>query len=394
MTNQPPGWSLNPRRAVLCSLPAILALLNFACANAPPAPATPNPPTGESPRPVAPQSSATPKPQSTLPSIPAERRARLAQVSRWLYLLDVNLPPASVDQIAASTYDLVVLDFIPSDVDNTDYPMASVVARLHNAPHPKMVIAYVDIGQAEDYRTYWQTAWRVGSPEWITGDDPDGWAGNFPVAFWREEWRQIWLGGDGLLKNILDAGFDGVYLDWVEAYSDPNVVAVAERDGVDPLAEMVRWVSDIAAFGRTRQPGFVVIAQNAAELVEYDEYLNVVDAISQEQIWFDGASDNDPPGDCPLPRTDAEVDTEAYAQSLSPKCRDQYEQYPDSTLHVSSESYLRNLTLARDKGKPIFTVDYALQPENVAWVYETSRSLGFVPFVSERQLSLYLPPVP
>src|SRR3954447_7080720 len=59
--------------------------------------------------------------------------AGLAGVSRWYYNIDVNLRPEVVEQIANSTYDLVVLDFIPSERNNTGYPMASVVSRLHNA---------------------------------------------------------------------------------------------------------------------------------------------------------------------------------------------------------------------------------------------------------------------
>jgi endo-alpha-1,4-polygalactosaminidase (GH114 family) len=157
---------------------------------------------------------------------------------------------------------------------------------------------------------------------------------------------------------------------------------------------MIRWVGDIAAFTRAQRPDFIVIAQNAAELAAYDDYLAVIDAIAQEQVWFDGGADNDPPGDCPLPRTEAEVDSDAYRQSLSAPCRQQYDDYPDSTLHVSSEEYLYYLTLARDKGEIIFTVDYALQPENVAWVYETSRALGFVPFASNRALDRCVEPVP
>ena len=324
----------------------------------------------------------------------ADRHARLSRVSHWLYLISANLSAQTVDQIAASTHNLVVLDFIPSEVNNTAYPMASVVARLHQAPHSKLAIAYIDIGQAENYRTYWRPDWQVGTPDWIAGSDPDGWAGNYPVAFWRDEWRHIWLSNQGLLQQILDAGFDGVYLDWVEAYSNPNVVTVARKDGVDPEQEIVRWVGDIAAFGRTQKPSFIVIGQNATDLVQNDAYLKIIDAISQEQIWFDGASDNNPPGDCPLPRTDAEVGSAAYLRQLSPACRNQYDRYPDSTLHVSSETYLGLLTMARDKGKIIFTVDYALQPDNVAWVYQTSRALGFVPYVSERRLGIYLAPVP
>jgi dipeptidyl aminopeptidase/acylaminoacyl peptidase len=108
-------------------------------------------------------------------------RERLANVTNWLYLIGDNPEPDVVTQSAASEYDLVVLDFVPSQADATDYPMTEVVAALHDAG--KLVIAYIDVGQAENYRTYWQPGWRVGNPEWIIGIDPDGWEGNFPVAF-------------------------------------------------------------------------------------------------------------------------------------------------------------------------------------------------------------------
>ena len=319
---------------------------------------------------------------------------RLAEVSRWFYMIDVNLGDAIVAQIAASDYELVVLDFIPSEAENTDFPMAEVIDWLHGAAVPKLVIAYVDIGQAEDYRTYWQPGWRIGDPDWIAGGDPDGWEGNFPVAFWRDEWREIWLGEDGYLRAIVEYGFDGVYLDWVEAYSDEHVLEVAERDGVDARTEMVAFVRGIGEVARAARPGFIVIAQNAAELAENDAYLASIDAIAQEQIWFDGGADNDPPGDCPLPRTEADVDSERYRASLSEPCRRQFDEFPESTLHVSSEEYLRDLTLARSKREIIFTVDYALDRDNVEWVYETSRSLGFVPFAGNRALDRFVEPVP
>ncbi len=318
----------------------------------------------------------------------------LDEVSHWIYLIDVNLEQETVDQIVASTHDMVVLDFIPSEENNTDYPMAQVIDRLHNAPHPKLVLAYIDVGQAEDFRTYWQPGWGVGDPEWIAGEDPDGWEGNYPVAFWWDDWQEIWIGPDGYLQMILEMNFDGIYLDWVEAYSDENVLLIADQDGVDPRQEMIWWVGSMAEFTRAQDPDFIVIAQNAAELAESDEYVESIDAIAQEQVWFDGSADNDPPGDCPLPRTDAELDTQAYRDSLSADCRRQYDQFPESTLHVSSESYLHDLKRAQGKELIIFTVDYALEPENVEWVHRTSRAQGFVPFTSSRALDQYMEPLP
>jgi cysteinyl-tRNA synthetase len=318
----------------------------------------------------------------------------LGDVSHWLYLINTDLEQETVDRIASSDYDMVVFDFIPSEQDRANYPMANVVEQLHDAPHPKLVLAYIDIGEAEDYRTYWQADWEAGNPEWIAGEDPDGWEGDYPVAFWYDGWREIWLGENGTLQQILDAGFDGVYLDWVEAYSDENVISIAEDDDVDPVEEMIQWVWDISDYVKSECDACLVIAQNAAELAEEDDYLDAIDAIAQEQVWFDGGADNVPPGDCPLPSTDAEVDTEAYRESLSEPCRRYFDDDPDGTLHVSSEEFLHYLTLAQRQGVSIFTVDYALDPENIAWIYETSRSLGFVPFVGDRALDRYVEPVP
>lgn len=318
----------------------------------------------------------------------------LAEVDHWLYLIDVNLEEQTVEQIVDSAYDMVVLDFISSEENNTDYPMEDVISQLHDAPQPKLVIAYIDIGQAESYRTYWQQGWEVGDPEWIVSADPDGWEENFPVAYWYDEWHSIWLGDSGYLQGILDAGFDGVYLDWVEAYSDETVVNFAEEQGLDPRQEMIWWITDIADFTQEKNPDFIVIGQNATELVAYDEYLDAIDAIAQEQVWFDGGADNNPPGDCPLPRTDAQIDTEAYRDSLSTACQDMFDNYPESTLHVSSEEYLSYLTLAKDRDILVFTIDYALNPQNIMWVYNTSRESGFIPFVSNRALDSYIDPIP
>jgi cysteinyl-tRNA synthetase, unknown class len=322
----------------------------------------------------------------------AQSQNMLTDVEHWLYLIDVNLEMETVEKIAISDHDMVVLDFISSEANNTAYPMAQVVESLHNASHPKLVLAYIDIGQAEDFRTYWQSGWEIGNPDWIVGGDPDGWEGNYPVAYWYDEWREIWMGKGGTLDAILEAGFDGIYLDWVEAYSDENVIAFAESEGADPRQEMIWWVGDLAEFGRAQNPDFIVIAQNAAELAASDEYVEYIDAIAQEQVWFDGAADDDPPGDCPLPRTEAEVETEAYQDTLSEACHQMYVDFPDSTLHVSSQEYLRDLQLAQQKGLLIFTVDYAVDAENIAWVFETSRNLGFVPFVGNRALDQYRAP--
>jgi cysteinyl-tRNA synthetase len=330
-------------------------------------------------------------------------RDRLRHVTHWFYYLDVDLDDDTLDQIAASTYDLVVIDPIVTETDNQAVDIAGIVEAIqasgNGAGQSKLVLAYLDIGQAESYRTYWDDDWEVGDPAWIAGEDPDGWAENYPVAYWYDDWQAIWFDGAAgslaLLQLVLDAGFDGVYLDWVEAYDDENVIAIADADGVDAVEEMIWFVQDISAFLKDQDEAQIVIAQNAAELAAHEVYRAAIDGIAQEQIWFDGGADGAfAEGDCPLPATEADIDSAAYAASLSPPCRALYDAYPDSTLHVSSEWYIDDLTRAQARGVFILTVDYALAPENVAVAYSRSRALGFVPFVGPRSLDRFIPLYP
>lgn len=325
----------------------------------------------------------------------------LAGAQSWFYFLSEDLDDI-VDRIVGSSYDLVVIDPIVTMKDARNYDIRAAVEEISASPggrlDHKVVVAYVDIGQAESYRYYWQEGWRVGSPAWIAGDDPDLWEGNFPVAYWDPAWQAIWFEGVGefppQIETIVASGFDGVYLDWVEAYSDENVGALASAQRKDAVAQMKAFVATIRAEGRALDPDFLVIAQNAAELTRDADYVASIDALAQEQVWFDGSALGEPEGDCPLPPTEEDIESEEYVASLSPGCRRMHDALPESTLHMSSESYLIELEIAQEHGLPVFTVDYALEPENVAFVHREARAHGFIPFASNRPLDRYVEPTP
>ena len=49
-------------------------------------------------------------------------------------------------------------------------------------------------------------------------ENPD-WEGNFKVKYWIEDWQKIIYGNeDSYLDKILEAHFDGVYLDIIDAF--------------------------------------------------------------------------------------------------------------------------------------------------------------------------------
>ena len=324
--------------------------------------------------------------------------AKLKDVKTWLYSFGDLSEYSTITRLANSDYDMLVLDYLPSVSGDEEYPMSDVINTFHE--NGKLVLAYLAIGDAEAYRTYWQQGWEVGNPKWIIAPDPGGWEDNYVVSYWDPGWQSLWLGKGlfikrgGYLREVLQAGFDGVYLDWVEGYSDDSVLAAAERDQVDPIEEMVTWVGRISDLVKKECKDCVVVAQNAAELVENDRYVSYIDALAQEHVWFDGGLEEGLQGDCPLPRTEADAKTQEYYDSLSPACQEEYDLDPYGTLHYSSEEYLYYLNLAQLRGLPVFTVDYALEPENIAWVYQTARDMGFIPFVSNRDLDTFPEAVP
>ena len=42
------------------------------------------------------------------------------------------------------------------------------------------MFAYLSLGEAEDYRFYWQPSWNSRKPAWLHGENP-GWRGNYLV---------------------------------------------------------------------------------------------------------------------------------------------------------------------------------------------------------------------
>ncbi len=118
-------------------------------------------------------------------------------------------------------YDLLILDAVFRERFLTKEEVSSLKRKPGGGRRP--VISYLSIGEAEDYRYYWKDAWKKNPPLFLDGENPE-WKGNYKVKFWMGEWKEIISGredGRGFktsyLKKILDAGFDGVYLDIIDA---------------------------------------------------------------------------------------------------------------------------------------------------------------------------------
>jgi cysteinyl-tRNA synthetase len=304
----------------------------------------------------------------------AKARLNGVEVSSWMYQIQDLDDNAMIDELAATDYDMLVVEPGNNFNDfsyNTDY-LVSTLKRKNNGD-ARILLAYIDIGEAEDYRSYWQQDWIAptentsGTPEFLVTIDPDGWTGNYPVAYWQQGWKDIWLGSGSIIAILSEAGFDGVYLDWVEAYDDVKVREFAAQEGVNPEDEMLQFIDEIGAAGRVFNSNFIVIVQNAPYLVDHDptRYAAIVDAVAMEDTWFYGEGDA------------AWDDINAGDLSGGERHSDDY----------STANRIRQSKAYLELGIPVFTVDYCIAQDNASQVYQSSSSEGFIPLVTRVSLS-------
>jgi cysteinyl-tRNA synthetase, unknown class len=159
---------------------------------------------------------------------------------------------------------------------------ADDVARLRVRPdgRPRLVVAYMSVGEAEEYRFYWQDAWKTAPPAWL-GPENCAWPQAHRVRFWEDGWRDlVYRGPDAYLKRIIAAGFDGVYLDRVDIHEAYD----AERP--QARAEMIGFVEELAATARKLQPGFLAIPQNGEELTADRGYRRAIDGLGKESLLY------------------------------------------------------------------------------------------------------------
>lgn len=285
-------------------------------------------------------------------------KGKLAGVKTWAYQIQDQNAGSNIDKLIDSHYDLLVIDQTRSLLGDEGYDSKDEVSLLKKSDNStdgqKIVICYLDVGEAEGYRWYWQDNWEVGSPEWIVAEDPDGWDENYPVKFWRQQWKKIMKQA---IDKIIDDGYDGIYMDWLEVYSFEPVAKAAKNEGLDSVEEMIEFVNELADYARLKKKDFIIIAQNAAELGEKKRYIDVFDAIAQEAIWFDG-------GDS-----------------------DKEEKVGDvRNVKQLTGEYIKYLNIWQKANKPILDVEYATTPKNAVEAYELGNKNGFLTYVTTRPL--------
>ena len=144
----------------------------------------------------------------------------LQEAKNFLYLINpdnlFSTKQEFVDAVKNTNYDYVIMDLFYNGEEFTSAQIDELKQKANGGK--RMLISYMSIGEAEDYRYYWQTNWILGSPSFIVKENPN-WQGNYVVKYWETEWQNIIFGNDSsYLKKILNQSFDGVYLDIIDAF--------------------------------------------------------------------------------------------------------------------------------------------------------------------------------
>lgn len=154
----------------------------------------------------------------------------LSQAKNYLVLLNPSAfssREAYLQGLAGSNYDLLIIDAYYGDVPLT----REEVEKLKRKPlgGRRLVAAYMSVGEAENYRPYWQADWDKKTPGWMWKRN-ENWEGSFRVRYWQKTWQDMLLGGsDSYLDMILAAGFDGVFLDVVDVFYEFEQLARQEK---------------------------------------------------------------------------------------------------------------------------------------------------------------------
>ncbi len=217
------------------------------------------------------------------PALGADNVVQGIEIKTWGYQLQND----DTAVITKSPYDLVVIDYQRDPAAGGPFTPAELV-QMKKKPDGsrRFVIAYISIGEAENYRYYW------GDRNWgdarnrtplIEKENPE-WPGNLTVKYWEQEWQNLILNdADSYINRIMDAGFDGIYLDKVDIADDYQGKTPAGTVASDLMIQFVRKISTVT---KIRDPNFMTIAQNAEGLLDDDIYRMAVDGIGKESLLY------------------------------------------------------------------------------------------------------------
>ncbi|MCF3643009.1 endo alpha-1,4 polygalactosaminidase [Rhizobium sp. TRM95111] len=294
-------------------------------------------------------------------------------VDNWGYELQgKNGNPLDVSLLASATHDLLVVDASRDGTNALRFSEGEVTRMKDGMGGRSVVVSYVSIGEASDFRDYWRTGWTSTgdasgkltgkAPDWLGPVNPD-WPEGRKVRYWDEDWQKIIFNDQktGEIDAIVKAGFDAAYLDIVDGYYFwGEEVSDKDRGTGDPAnvrqaaKRMVDFIVALTEHARETNPDFFVIPQNGGWILNdlgndparKKAYLDAIGGIAVEDLYYGGNKDEN--------------------NALNPD---------EEMIRILKRDFL-------DKGKPVFVVDYVNGSKRVAEFTKLALEDGFIPFAS------------
>lgn len=300
-------------------------------------------------------------------NLPISRKS-LNEVSTWCYQLQgKGGAELKLEELEKLSCDLLVTDYSRTGSEKDEWKKSDV-KRLQKSG--KTVLSYLSIGEAEEVRFYYKTL----NKKLIYSENQD-WRGNFKVYFWEREWQEIIF---QYVDRIINQGFDGVYLDIIDAYFyfglKENGGLGIRREAAQDMIEFVDKIARHARFTRNKKD-FLVFVQNASAITQAESfpkglslegqklmqtsvpprtvlknrYFNSINAIGVEDVFFRGREKNNNPYN------------------------------PDPFV-------LKYLEEFKKHGKPIFSIEYIQDEILINQYFKVAQEKGFIPLAVERSL--------
>jgi cysteinyl-tRNA synthetase len=261
----------------------------------------------------------------------------------WIYQLS-GYEDGGLDAIAEAPGAAAVVDLARDGGE--DYFTAEEVGAVRDSG--KEVYAYFTMGSIETYRPEYAA---VAATDMVLNRWEE-WPDEYFTAYWDERWWELVM--RPRLDRALEAGFDGVYLDVPNAYEEIDLDLAPGEDRESLAREMVDLIAAVAEYTGERRPDFAVLPQNSPELREFPGYLESIDGIGVEELFF--AATDEP-------------------------CEAEW-----------CEENLEHVRAIAEAGKAVLAVDYAEEAANAEEACARYAEEGFLGYVAGVDLDAVEPP--
>ncbi len=194
-----------------------------------------------------------------------------AAPNRWNQVKSFACQLQNLDPAKVPPTDLLITD--PTRDGSTRLTPAEM-AQLKTGK--RLLLGYLSIGEAENYRPYWQKGWKPGNPAWL-GPTNRKWGGNYKVRYWDPAWRELALKN---AEEIQKQGFDGLFLDVVDGWE------FWQARFPQAKTQMSMLVQAIAAQTRRQQADFGIFLNGGDGLLEEPGLLGSITGVAKEEIFY------------------------------------------------------------------------------------------------------------